>query len=550
MIAVAVGKEDFAPYTPALLDHMVKLQKSELDDDDLISDYLTPAWVRMCQVLGPTFASFVPLVLPRLLEEAAAEPDIAVIDAADPGAEDEYDPAEWTFSSIRGRRLGIHTATLDNKCAAVENLAIYIATLQTSFAPYVEQTFATVLPLIHFSMHEGVQCAAADALASLVKVFFESTPSAHREAVRAISSQSLQAMLSEIADAKGDVDAEVMVSLFDAMADILNVSAGDPSDPTTLLPEGFLTKAFDCINGILTILMKRRSMTSRSSLHHNDDDDDDDEEEDRDEADESIMYGILRLAAALFKCYKSGVLAASETLLQFCLQCISPQGHGKTSSHLSLRLFKHASLCVLDDLVHWVGVHTAPIHEYVSGCFFAALQDEDPDCRQAAAFGIGMCSEHAPSVYEQACLDALPILLSMIDHPDSQAPSVVTVTDNCMSAVGRICKAFPTRVDLAAVLPRWLKGLPVTHDEDEAPFVYSWLLELFSSHHAVFNLRNVTESTLILRGLVEALIRECLLDPLKSQVRSTLASVQSQAPAEVVQAILSSYTPGQLAKLQ
>ena len=546
MAAVAVGKEDAAPYTSALLDHMIKLQNSKLEDDDLMADYLAPAWVRMCQVLGSEFAPFVPLVLPRLLEEAAAEPDIAVIDAADPGAEDDFDPAEWEFATVKGRRLGIHTATLDSKCAAVENLSIYITTLQTSFAPYVEQSFTTILPLVKFTMHEGVQCAAADTLASLVKVFYESTPSARKEAVKAMASQSLQFMLSEITDSKEGVDADVMVALLDAMADIINVSTTDSADPASLLPEGFINSAFDCINGVLTVLIKRRAIATRGTLHT---DEDEDEEEDRDEDDESIIYGISRLTAALFKSYRSAALAPSETLLQFCLECVAPQNQRKGSSHMSLLLFKHAALCMLDDLVHWVGVHTAPIQNYVSSCFLAGLHDEDPDCRQAAVFGIGMCSEHAPSVYEQLCMDSLPLLLAMIDNPTSKAPSVVVVTDNCMSAVGRICKAFPTRVDLAAIIPRWLKGLPVTHDEDESPFVYSWLLELLASNN-VPNFRTTSESTLILRGFVEALIRECLQDPLKSQVQNAIATMQSQVPTEVVQSVISAFTPEQLAKIQ
>lgn len=530
MVALAVGKESFRPYTQALLDVMIAYQKSELESDDMMIDYLAPSWVRMCQVLGNDFSPFVPLVLPPLLDDAAAEPDIAVIDAADPGAEDEYDPNEWEFATIKGRRLGIHTATLDSKCAAVENLAIYISTLQNDFAPYAEQTFNIILPLVHFTMHEGVQCASVEALASLIKVFHESNkktnPPTLTAAVKSITAQSLNSMLKQLKDTD---DAEVTVAIIDAMADICNVCDSE------ILPEGFLSQAFETINRLLTILLQHQGAHSKHAAQHEEEEEED--EEQRDEDDESVMYAITRLSAALFKYYRQVSLGPSETLLQFCLRSIS-------SGKAGLALFKHASVCVLDDLVHWLGEGTLPIRDHISQSFAKALVDEDPDTRQAAAFGIGMCSEHAPSIYEGLCVETLPHLLGMIEHPDSKAPSVITVTDNAMSAVARICQSYST--DLSNVIPRWLHGLPVTHDEDEAPVVYKWLLELLQSGAVAVQ---GEQGIHILRSLIEPLIRECLTDPIRGQVKAAAAALQQQLPSQAAQAAVSTFTPEQLAKL-
>ncbi|PJF18626.1 Karyopherin Sal3 [Paramicrosporidium saccamoebae] len=511
MVALAVGKEHFRPYSQPLLDVMVKLQQAEHDSDDLILDYLAPSWVRICQVLETEFSPFIPLVLPRLLSDAAADPDIAVIDAANPTAEDDYDPNEWEFATIRGRRLGIHTATLDNKCAAVENLAVYIATLQKDFAPFAEQTFSTVLPLVSFTMHEGVQSASVEALASLIKVVYEAGKPSNLATVKSMTQQSLTAMLSQLQESG---DSEVLVSILDAMADICNISSGE------ILPEGLLYQSFDAINALLTILMRSQSRSSAQV-----DEDEEDDEEKRAEDDENVMYGITRLAAALFKCFKEASLAPSETLLKFCLGCIMP---GKSG----LLPHRHAALCILDDLVHWLGVHTFPIRDHVAQSFAKGLVDEDPDNRQAAVFGVGMCSEHAPSVYEQFCRD-------------SKAPSVITVTDNAMSAVARICQAYG--VDLKTVLPIWITGLPVTHDEAEAPTVYKWLLTLLGNGDI-----SVTDEqgTHILRALVEVLVKNCIADPtLKNQIKSAAASLQQQLSPDLTQSAISGFTPEQLAKL-
>jgi hypothetical protein len=134
----------------------------------------------------------------------------------------------------------------------------------------------------------------------------------------------------------------------------------------------------------------------------------------------------------------------------------------------------------------------------------------------------------------------------MIGHPDSKAPSVVTVTDNAMSAVARICRALATKVDLSSILPIWIGGLPVTHDEAEAPIVYTWLLELLSNGGISIEGERGPH---VLHALVEALVRDCLVDPLKSQVRSAALTLKQSLSPQSVQMALSSYTPEQLAKL-
>lgn len=79
------------------------------------------------------------------------------------------------------------------------------------------------------------------------------------------------------------------------------------------------------------------------------------------------------------------------------------------------------------------------------------------------------------------CVGLLPKLLQVIENPNSKAPSLVTVTDNAMSAVARIAMAFPHNICFEQVVPHWIRGLPVLHDEEEAPVVYRWLLTLLSS---------------------------------------------------------------------
>lgn len=395
MVGVAVGREAFAPFTKPVVDVMIALQGQELDDADQMIEYLAAAWVRICQLLEADFAPFIPLVLPNILEAAAAEPDVTVVE--DDGEEAEYDPAEWEFATIKGKRLGIHTATLDAKCAAVENLAIYIGAMGVAFAPHVSSAYATLLPLLSFKMHEGVQMAAADALANLIKYQLGLDVAA--------GERMAQETLSRILDGleKNENDAEVQVGLIDAMTDILNLTDTNKDQLSTkhglrMAPEHFVPRSFNIINGLLTVLIQHQNGISRSNEEDGHDEEDGVEDNDNDE---SVMYAISRWAATLFKVFRETVLGPAETLLQFVLKIIVT---GRPS------LFKHAAVCILDDLVHWLGVKVAPIRDQIVQCFTRALEDpDDNDVRQAAIFGIGMCSEHAPSLFSSFCISK-PIL--------------------------------------------------------------------------------------------------------------------------------------------
>lgn len=129
-------------------------------------------------------------------------------------------------------------------------------------------------------------------------------------------------------------------------------------------------------------------------------------------------------------------------------------------------------------------------------------------------------------------------------------PSVQTVTDNAMSAVARISKAYPEKIDLAMVVSRWITGLPVTHDEDEVPLVYEWLLSLLSTQPSstVFGSQG-QNGALVFRALIEVLVRDCSQDPLRSQIRAAALAIKEQFPPAVIESVLSSYTAEQLAKL-
>ena len=84
--------------------------------------------------------------------------------------------------------------------------------------------------------------------------------------------------------------------------------------------------------------------------------------------------------------------------------------------------------------------------------------------------------------YSIACAEVLPLLAQVIAHPDSRDKVNISSTENCVSAVAKICKYNSLQVNLNDILPNWLTWLPITEDQEEAPHVYGYLCDLIEGY--------------------------------------------------------------------
>ncbi|KAK9764648.1 importin subunit beta-3 [Basidiobolus ranarum] len=107
LIALAVGKEAFAPNASEFIDLLVKTQEAITEADDPQVSYLLAAWARICKVLGQDFIPYLSVVMPPLLQSAKLKPDFAVLDM-DEDVESQYSPEDgWEFVGVDGQQVGI-----------------------------------------------------------------------------------------------------------------------------------------------------------------------------------------------------------------------------------------------------------------------------------------------------------------------------------------------------------------------------------------------------------------------------------------------------------
>ena len=52
--------------------------EQEMTDDDPQMSYMISAWARICKILGPRFAPYLPVVMPTIMKTANLKPEVSI----------------------------------------------------------------------------------------------------------------------------------------------------------------------------------------------------------------------------------------------------------------------------------------------------------------------------------------------------------------------------------------------------------------------------------------------------------------------------------------
>ena len=53
--------------------------EQEMSDDDPQMSYMISAWARICKILGPRFAPYLPVVMPTIMKTANLKPEVSTV---------------------------------------------------------------------------------------------------------------------------------------------------------------------------------------------------------------------------------------------------------------------------------------------------------------------------------------------------------------------------------------------------------------------------------------------------------------------------------------
>lgn len=463
LIGLAIGKEVFAPYTASFINILAEIQQSVTEADDIQTTYLLAAWARMCKMMGQDFLPYLPNIMPPLLASAKLTPEFTFVDPEEEDVDAKYPTEEgWEFVGINGQQIGIKTSVLEEKHTAIEMLVSYARDLGAGFLPYVGQVLEIALPLLKFYFHDGVRHAAA----ALIPVLLKDAKDANvAPAELANMWNTIFEKLAKIMTIEDDIT--FLAQTYATFSECLDVLGENCLQPAQI--ESFIKGTDEQLKKFLERLTEREQEKQAGEYDAEDEEHIADEEANEEDA----LSELARAMQSLFKALGPSFLPYFDKMLPLVVQFLS---HPNNAA-------RQWAICVFDDLVEFTGPASFNYSNYFLQAMVAGVSDKASEVRQASAYGVGIMGQFGGPQYADACAAALEHLFALINAPDAREDGTVYVTENAISAIAKICKFNSSKFQLEPVLTAWIATLPILHDDQEAPIVYTYLLDLLDANH-------------------------------------------------------------------
>ncbi|QSL64408.1 hypothetical protein MERGE_001709 [Pneumocystis wakefieldiae] len=487
LIAIAVGKEKFSSNSNEIIQTLGLIQSTITEPDDLQSSYLIAAWGRICKVMGKDFIPYMGAIMPPLLHSAKLKPDFTVLD--DDDNHDKYLQEEgWEFISVQGQQIGIKTSALEEKCIAIEMLLCYAIELKAAFEPYVEEILTDiVIPGLRFYFHDGVRSASTKAVPQLLSCIKE----AHGEnnsKLMSIWSILLDKIINLI-NTESAID--VLTELYQCLYESIDVVGNNCLSSEKM--DAFMTSSESQLQDYIKRVQKR--------YHDHQTDEANLEDEDVASAivlDDDLLSEMSKTFHIIFKRHRLSFLPHWERLLPYLDEFVNNQHDANA---------RQWAICVMDDLIEFTGPDAWKYKDHFLKPLSNGIIDDAPGVRQAAAYGIGVAGQYGGEPFSMVCSASLPHLFRCFERPDSRSEDHIYATENICCAIAKILRFNSSKIsEIDKAIELWIKTLPVTHDEEDAPYAYAFLVELIERNHAAV----LSQPALVMDAIAQALESEIL----------------------------------------
>ncbi|KDP42089.1 hypothetical protein JCGZ_01877 [Jatropha curcas] len=461
LVGMAVGKEKFRDDAKQVMEVLMSLQGSPMETDDPTTSYMLQAWARLCKCLGHDFLPYMAVVMPPLLQSAQLKPDVTITSADSDNDIDDSDDESMETITLGDKRIGIKTSVLEEKATACNMLCCYADELKEGFFPWIDQVAPTLVPLLKFYFHEEVRKAAVSAMPELLcsaKLAVEKgLAQGHNESyVKQLSDYIIPALVEAL---HKEPDTEICANMLDALNECLQISG-------TLVGEGQVRSIVDEIKQVITASSSRKRERAERAKAEDFDAEEGELIKEENEQEEEVFDQVGEILGTLIKTFKGSFLPFFDELSTY----LTPMwGKDKTAEE------RRIAICIFDDVAEQCREAALKYYDTFLPFLLEACNDENPDVRQAAVYGLGVCAEFGGSVFKPLVGEALSRLNVVIRHPNAKQPENVMAYDNAVSALGKICQFHRESIDSSQVVPAWLNCLPITGDLIEAKVVHEQL---------------------------------------------------------------------------
>ncbi|KAJ5625631.1 hypothetical protein N7510_001940 [Penicillium lagena] len=464
LIALAVGKEKMGQDALNLVQLLGNIQQNITDADDPQSQYLLHCWGRMCRVLGRDFVPYLPGVMPPLLTVAAAKADIQLLDDEDQIEQVEQDEG-WELVPLKGKIIGIKTSALEDKNTAIELITIYAQILEEAFEPYVLETMEKIaVPGIAFFFHDPVRVSAA----KLIPQLLNSYKKAHGDQSPGFAEMwnKVAEKIIEVLSAEPTVD--TLAEMYQCFYESVEVIGKNSLSPQHM--QAFIESAKSTLEDYQMRVKQR--LEEQAELEEGDEENLDYEYAVED--DQNLLSDMNKAFHTIFKNQGTSFLPAWQQLLQFYDAFITSQDPTQ----------RQWALCIMDDVLEFCCEESWNYKDHIMQPLAAGLQDENAANRQAAAYGVGVAAQKGGAPWSDFVAASIPSLFQVTQHAQARSEEHVFATENASASIAKILHYNASKVQNAQdVVPNWIDTLPITYDEEAAPYAYSFVAQLIDQQN-------------------------------------------------------------------
>ncbi|CAA7395378.1 unnamed protein product [Spirodela intermedia] len=538
LVGMAVGKEKFRDDAKQVMEVLMTLQGSQMESDDPTISYMLQAWARLCKCLGKDFLPYMSVVMPPLLQSAQLKPDVTITSADSDDDIDESDDESIETITLGDKRIGIKTSVLEEKATACNMLCCYADELKEGFYPWIDQVAPTLVPLLKFYFHEEVRKAAVSAMPELLrsaKLAVEKGLAQGRDEsyVKQLSDYIIPALVDAL---NKEPETEICATMLDSLNECIQISG-------SLLSESQVRCIVDEIKHVITASSTRKRERDERTKAEDFDADEGEFLREENEQEEEVLDHVGDCLGALIKTFKASFLPFFDELSTFIM---AMWGKDKTPEE------RRVAICLFDDVAEQCREAALKYYNTYLPFLLESCNDDDPDVRQAAVYGVGVCAEFGGSVFKPLVGEALSRLNVVVRHADALKSENVTAYDNAVSALGKICLFHRDSIDAAQVVPAWLNCLPIRADLIEAKVVHEQLCTMVERWDRELLGPNNEHLPKIVQVFAEVLCagKDLATEQTASRVINLLRQLQQTLPPSVLASTWSSLQPQQQLTLQ
>lgn len=461
LIALAVGKERLGQDAMTLVNLLANIQANITDADDPQAQYLMHCWGRMCRVLGADFLPFLHNVMPPLLELAMAKADIQLLDDDDQ-VEQMQNEEGWELVPLKGKMIGIRTSTMDDKHMAIELLVVYAQVLEAAFAPYVAEIMEKIaIPGLAFFFHDPVRYISSKLVPQLLSSYKKAYGAQSNE-LRGLWAATVEKLI-EVLMAEPAID--TLAEMYQCFYESVEVVGKNCLTPDHM--NKFIDSVQTAIEDYKDRVAQREEDRDGATP-----DDVEDEAEDTliaIEDDQTLLSDMNKAFHSIFKNHGAAFLPSWERLM------MTYEGFLASTDPTQ----RQWGLCIMDDVLEYCGPESTRYANYITKPLIEGCRDASPAIRQAAAYGIGVAAHRGGAPWAQFLGGSIPFLFQVTQVPEARNEDNIYATENACAAIAKILHYNAGTVgDVQPITTQWVDTLPVTNDEEAAPYAYAYLAEL------------------------------------------------------------------------